>query len=1088
MYYINPLAEGVSSIDIDKDGKRLFPHLNIGSENQSAFYEEEVDPKEELITIILKKGSLIADGKYRIYDACMYGSSNFANFLKDEYGLGGSYNGGIGWDSSAKGIHIKVSARENPDENFQTLLSWKEVAKRITELVNKGDYLTDKESEKLTEYYTKQQSKKEEALQSIAKDKIDLSQANPMAQEYFQLEQQYPGKIVLYRLGDFYEVFGENAVRSAEVLDLTLTGRDVGLAERLPMCGFPYHVADKYIAKLTTVSDVVLHEGKNEENRIFPKQNTENREKTQKGIFEQELYGIIYNYKGIKEENYIYTRTQLEKLVPSFVPDVDNYEGSFSANKSYYAFKLNGENEQETKNNVRQFLTGGNNLVSEEGFDWYWETLKTDLFTGYENETAINIIEQQLGLSESELTSNVEPELDDDYPIDLPNKHYVRRGSKSVEDSNGFLSEYTWWQSEITGHSVFYFDDTQDWETETEQEAQDWFDNYSTNWDDEEDMKEELIREDFPKDFESDFTEALIDASEEMHEQLVQRRRESELENVVSALRDEVQSEYNQFKANILQRTPEEIFDRHLEIYVKTEFNDTIQNHNFDEEYNKALYSERDKGILQQLYMDFINEEYSSVSNAEDTVSFIIDYCERYHSDIVNTQEENDDYQIPFIDDVEMEKLTIEQEADKWAENQENQEKLQKFITKAVSEIKWLNGKVANFTEDEIADIVNDIKVDFEGSEFDGSSEVEPFDSWYDWFIEETLIPELQSRVVNKEQTNADQKKKWLTVKVSHSAMIKEMPEHLFMRMPPNGKYGDYTYNVFKSKVKDSTQLVDMLSDSREMCFELLYAENETITLRNRKGEVSITAEEFKDIVHGTSDKDYPREIDDKNKKEKEMNNSLVMQGKLASKVEIKKAENGTVYARIPLEVQSEYNGNVTSSVYNITVFGQTAEELGELDAGAFITVKGRADVKKFDGKNVLSLIGTKVEKAEEGYKNTFALSGFVNNKQLELKETKHGTKYVSLALSVKNEYKNSNDYDTYFITAYGKSAERIVKDYQQRDLIDVSGAVQVDDGRISLIGTRSTLIRSATSSTQQPSTNKQNSNNKDENSDNGNF
>ena len=51
-------------------------------------------------------------------------------------------------------------------------------------------------------------------------------------------------------MGDFYEVFGENAVKIAEELDLTLTGRDCGLDERVPMVGFPYHAADTYFRKL----------------------------------------------------------------------------------------------------------------------------------------------------------------------------------------------------------------------------------------------------------------------------------------------------------------------------------------------------------------------------------------------------------------------------------------------------------------------------------------------------------------------------------------------------------------------------------------------------------------------------------------------------------------------------------------------------------------------------------------------------------------------------------------------------------------------------------------------------------------------
>lgn len=75
-------------------------------------------------------------------------------------------------------------------------------------------------------------------------------QSSPFYQHYRQLEEKYSDGIVLYRLGDFYEAFGANAVKMSDELDLTLTGRDVGLPERVPMTGLPYHAVDAYIAKL----------------------------------------------------------------------------------------------------------------------------------------------------------------------------------------------------------------------------------------------------------------------------------------------------------------------------------------------------------------------------------------------------------------------------------------------------------------------------------------------------------------------------------------------------------------------------------------------------------------------------------------------------------------------------------------------------------------------------------------------------------------------------------------------------------------------------------------------------------------------
>ena len=73
---------------------------------------------------------------------------------------------------------------------------------------------------------------------------------SPLYQQYIELQKKYPDCIVAYRLGDFYEIFGDNAVTVANALDLTLTGRDCGLESRVPMVGFPYHVSDVYIGKL----------------------------------------------------------------------------------------------------------------------------------------------------------------------------------------------------------------------------------------------------------------------------------------------------------------------------------------------------------------------------------------------------------------------------------------------------------------------------------------------------------------------------------------------------------------------------------------------------------------------------------------------------------------------------------------------------------------------------------------------------------------------------------------------------------------------------------------------------------------------
>lgn len=79
---------------------------------------------------------------------------------------------------------------------------------------------------------------------------IDREKLSPMMRRYFEIKENYKDCLLFFRLGDFYEMFFDDAVTASRVLDLTLTGRDCGLDERAPMCGVPYHAVDNYIRKL----------------------------------------------------------------------------------------------------------------------------------------------------------------------------------------------------------------------------------------------------------------------------------------------------------------------------------------------------------------------------------------------------------------------------------------------------------------------------------------------------------------------------------------------------------------------------------------------------------------------------------------------------------------------------------------------------------------------------------------------------------------------------------------------------------------------------------------------------------------------
>ncbi len=79
---------------------------------------------------------------------------------------------------------------------------------------------------------------------------IDFDKLSPMMKQYFSVKNKCTDHILFFRLGDFYEMFFDDAIMVSKELELTLTGRDCGLEERAPMCGIPYHAADIYIKKL----------------------------------------------------------------------------------------------------------------------------------------------------------------------------------------------------------------------------------------------------------------------------------------------------------------------------------------------------------------------------------------------------------------------------------------------------------------------------------------------------------------------------------------------------------------------------------------------------------------------------------------------------------------------------------------------------------------------------------------------------------------------------------------------------------------------------------------------------------------------
>lgn len=141
--------------------------------------------------------------------------------------------------------------------------------------------------------------KKEESLKETPK--IEIKQTiSPVYTEYKTLKEKYSDYVIAYRLGDFYEILGKDAVTIASELDLTLTGRECGLAYRIPMVGFPYHAAELYFGKIARKHNLAICEN-DKDIQLIDKINMDNNR-----LIDQDT-GEILNQKDYTTNNMIKT-------------------------------------------------------------------------------------------------------------------------------------------------------------------------------------------------------------------------------------------------------------------------------------------------------------------------------------------------------------------------------------------------------------------------------------------------------------------------------------------------------------------------------------------------------------------------------------------------------------------------------------------------------------------------------------------------------------------------------------------------------------------------------------------------------------
>ena len=162
------------------------------------------------------------------------------------------------------------------------------------------------------------------SVKTPTKHVFEENKGNDMYQKYMSYQAEHKTAIVAYRLGDFYEVLGDNAVMLGNEMELTITSRDVGLKERVPMIGFPYHAAENYFAKIVRKHDLYIIENEHETQFIPSLLHIDNRlidKDTGEILSEEEMRefdGDIYEPQGIDEPEPPINKTILKEVFALF--------------------------------------------------------------------------------------------------------------------------------------------------------------------------------------------------------------------------------------------------------------------------------------------------------------------------------------------------------------------------------------------------------------------------------------------------------------------------------------------------------------------------------------------------------------------------------------------------------------------------------------------------------------------------------------------------------------------------------------------------------------------------------------------------
>ena len=250
----------------EKDGKPL-----LNKKTLSGFMKYACDEARKLA----EKGSNSAC----IEDSTVYGWT--VHYFEEEsiegtlYTLDGEeYKPAVKTKNIQKSTYTPTSApkQQNQQASLFDIISQENNTAETTEKEQQVIRDEEKPIKEISKVETKAENKLVTVEQIPATEEKPQKKVSPVYTEYKALKEKYSDCVIAYRLGDFYEILGKDAVTIATELDLTLTGRDCGLDHRIPMIGFPYHAADNYISEIINRGYKIAVVEKSDDINILPKE------------------------------------------------------------------------------------------------------------------------------------------------------------------------------------------------------------------------------------------------------------------------------------------------------------------------------------------------------------------------------------------------------------------------------------------------------------------------------------------------------------------------------------------------------------------------------------------------------------------------------------------------------------------------------------------------------------------------------------------------------------------------------------------------------------------------------------------------